>query len=39
MKDLHRGIKKFKKCYQSRTNIGRDENGDLLADYCSILDR
>jgi hypothetical protein len=37
--DLHRGINEFKKGYQLRTNIVKDENGDLLADSHSILNR
>jgi hypothetical protein len=29
-RDLYRGIDDFKKGYQSRTNIVKKENGDLL---------
>ena len=35
--DLYRGISDFKKGYQPRTNILRDEKGDLVADFHSIL--
>jgi hypothetical protein len=37
--DLHRRINKFQKCYQPRINLIMDENGDLLADSHSILNR
>ena len=37
--DLHRGIKDFKKGYQPRPNIVKDEKGDLFADSHSILAR
>ena len=37
--DLYRGINDFKKGYQPRTNIVRDEKGDLFTDYHSILTR
>ena len=30
IRDLHRGITDFKKGYQPRTNIVRDEKGDLI---------
>jgi len=30
---LYRGIRDFKKGYQSRTKIGKDEKGDLVT-YC-----
>jgi len=36
---LYRGISDFKKGYQSRTNIVKDEKGDLVADSHSILAR
>jgi hypothetical protein len=32
LRDLHRGINEFKKGYQPRTDLVKDENGDLLAD-------
>jgi hypothetical protein len=35
--DPHRGISDFKKGYQPRTNIVKDEKGDLVADSHSIL--
>jgi hypothetical protein len=37
--DLHRSKNEYKKGYQCRTDIVKDENGDLLADFCSILNR
>jgi hypothetical protein len=36
---LYRGINKFKKGYQPRINIIKDENGNLLADPQNILNR
>jgi hypothetical protein len=39
IRDLHRGINKFKKGYQPRTNLVKDERGDLLADRHYILYR
>jgi hypothetical protein len=39
IRDLHRGINEFKKGYQPRTNMVKEENGDLLADSHSILNR
>ena len=36
---LYRGISDFKKGYQLRTNIVKDEKGDLVADSNSILAR
>jgi hypothetical protein len=38
-RDLYRGISDFKKGYQPRTNIVKDEKGDLVADSYSILAR
>jgi hypothetical protein len=35
--DMHRGRNGFENCYQPRTNLVKDENGDLLADSHSIL--
>jgi hypothetical protein len=32
IRELYRGINEFKKRYQPRTNIIKDENGSLLAD-------
>jgi hypothetical protein len=36
---LYKGISDFKKGYQPRTNILKDEKGDLVADPYSILTR
>jgi hypothetical protein len=36
---LYRGISNFTKNYQLRTNIAKDENGDLFTDCNSILAR
>jgi hypothetical protein len=30
--ELYRGINEFKKGFQSRSNLVKDDNGDLLAD-------
>jgi len=37
--DFYRGIKDFKKGYQPRCTIVKDEKGDLVADSHSIVDR
>jgi len=39
IRDLYRGINYCKKGYQLRTNIVKDEKGDLVADSHRILDR
>jgi hypothetical protein len=39
IRELYRGINKFKKEYKPRINIIKDENGNLLANHQSILDR
>jgi hypothetical protein len=39
IRDLYRGINEFKKGYQPRTNMVKEENGDLLTDFHSILNR
>jgi hypothetical protein len=36
---LYGGISDFKTGYQPRSNVVKDEKGDLVADYHSILDR
>jgi hypothetical protein len=36
---LYRGINEFKKGYQSRINIIKDENGNLLADPQNVFNR
>jgi hypothetical protein len=36
---LYRGINEFKKGYQPRINIIKDENGNLIADSQSVLNR
>jgi hypothetical protein len=37
-RDLHRGRNEFTKGYQPRSNLVKDENGDI-ADYYNILNR
>jgi hypothetical protein len=39
IKDLYNSINEFKKGYQPRTNLIKDESGDLLADPHKILNR
>jgi hypothetical protein len=39
IRDLYRGISDFKKGYQARTIIAKDEKGDLVADSHSIMAR
>jgi len=39
IRDLYRGINDFKKVYQPRTNIVKDDKGDLVADSHCILAR
>jgi hypothetical protein len=36
---LYRGIYEFKKGYQPRINIIKDENGNLIADHQNVLSR
>jgi hypothetical protein len=36
IRDLYRGINSFKRGYQPRNNLVKDENGDLLADSHNI---
>jgi hypothetical protein len=31
IRDLYRGINEVKRCYQPRSTLVKDENGDLLA--------
>jgi hypothetical protein len=38
-RDLYRGINEFKKGYQPKSNLVKDENGDLLADSSTIVSR
>jgi hypothetical protein len=38
-KSLYRGINGFKRSHQPRSNLVKDENGNLLADSHSILKR
>jgi hypothetical protein len=38
IRDLYSGINEFKRSYQSRSNLVKDENGDLLPD-SHILNR
>jgi hypothetical protein len=35
--DLRRGINEFKRCYQPRSNLVKNENGDLLVDLKNIV--
>jgi hypothetical protein len=37
IRDLYRGINEFKKGYQRRTKLVKDEKGDLLADSHKIV--
>jgi hypothetical protein len=37
IRDLYRGITEFKKGYQPKTNLVKDERGHLLADPQQIL--
>jgi hypothetical protein len=39
IRDLYRGVNKFKRGYQPRNNLVKDENGDLLAYSQNILNR
>jgi hypothetical protein len=39
IRDLYRGIIGFKRGYQPRNNLVKDENGDLLTDSHNILNR
>jgi hypothetical protein len=39
IRDLYRGINEFKRGYQPRNNLVKDENSDLLADSHNILNR
>jgi hypothetical protein len=39
IRDLYRGINEFKRGYQPRNNLMKDENGVLLADLHNILNR
>jgi hypothetical protein len=39
IRDLYRGINEFKKVYRPRTNLVKDERGDLLVDPHKILKR
>jgi hypothetical protein len=39
IRDLYRGITEFKKSYQHKTNLVKDERGDLIGDHRKILIR
>jgi hypothetical protein len=39
IRDLYRGINEFKKGYQPRTNLVKNERGDLLTDPHKIMVR
>jgi hypothetical protein len=36
LRDLYRGINEFKRGYQPRGNVVKDENDDLLANFHNI---
>jgi hypothetical protein len=38
-RDLYRAINEFKRGYQPRSNLVKDENGDLFADSNNIVNR
>jgi hypothetical protein len=39
IRDLYRGINEFKKGYQPRINIIKEDNGNMIADPQSVLNR
>jgi hypothetical protein len=39
IRDQYRGLNEFKRSYQPRSKLVKDENGDLLADSHNILNR
>jgi hypothetical protein len=39
IRDLYSGINEFKRGYQPKNNLVKDENGDLLADSHNVLNR
>jgi hypothetical protein len=39
IRDLYRGINEFKKGYQPKIDIIKDENGNLIADPQNVLNR
>jgi hypothetical protein len=39
IRDLYRGINEFKRGYQPRNNLVKDENGNVLADSHNILNK
>jgi hypothetical protein len=39
IRNLYRGMNEFKRCYQPRNNLMKDENIDLLANFHNILNR
>jgi chemotaxis methyl-accepting protein methylase len=39
IRDLYRGINEFKKGYQPRTNLVKDDKGDLLMDPHKIVNK
>jgi hypothetical protein len=39
IRDLNRGINECKKGYQRKSNLIKDENGDLLVDSHNIMNR
>jgi predicted site-specific integrase-resolvase len=39
IRDLHRGVNECKRGYQPKSNLMKDENGDLLADSHRIVNK
>jgi hypothetical protein len=39
IRDLYRRINEIKRGYQPRSDLGKDENCDLIAESCNILNR
>jgi hypothetical protein len=36
---MYRGLNEFKKVYQPRTNLVKDQNGDMIAESYNVLNR
>jgi hypothetical protein len=39
IRDLYRGINDFKRVYQTKSNLVKNANGDMLADFHNTLNR